>query len=256
MPLAAALGLGDRELVVFVGAGGKKTAMRRLTATGDDRGLDVGYTTTTAMPPPPDIPMTLQTRSGHPFVISDRDPPLAFADEWVNDPDRADRKVTGPDPSFVRAVYLGGVFDWVLVKGDGARRREFKAPGEGEPVIPAVATHVVPVVSVRVVGEPLAEGVVHRPERVAALCDLSVGDDVTPSAVAAVLAHENGALKNVPPGATVTPLVNKADTADLRETAWSVLTEAFRRTSRYSRGVVASLEADRCDVVEASAGTD
>jgi len=52
MELSTALGLSDRALVAFVGAGGKKTAMHRLATEGTERGYDVGFTTTTQMPPP------------------------------------------------------------------------------------------------------------------------------------------------------------------------------------------------------------
>lgn len=255
MRLADALGLGSREFVAFVGAGGKKTAMRQLTDEGTERSLDVGYTTTTAMPPPSDLPVTLNTRTGYPFVLSDHEPPLAFASEWVSNPERVERKVRGFEPAFLKSVFSSGVFDWLLVKADGARMREFKAPGDDEPVVPAVATHVVPVVSVHAVGEPLTEATVHRPERVAAVADVDVGETITPETVGSVLASPEGGLKNVPPNASVTPLVNKADTPELRETARAVLDDALARTSRFTRGLVTSFEADVCESVGQSVTT-
>ncbi|MBV0902767.1 selenium cofactor biosynthesis protein YqeC [Haloarcula salina] len=249
MRLTDALGIDARALVAFVGAGGKKTAMGQLAAEGAREGLDVGYTTTTAMPPPPDLPLTLTVRDGYPYVISDRDPPLAFAREWVADPERAAEKVRGFDPEFLRSVYYSGVFDRLLVKADGARRREFKAPGEDEPVVPGAATHVVPVASVAAVGEPLTTDAVHRPERVAALTDFDVGDAITAEAVGEVLAHPDGGRRNVPSSASVVPLVNKADTTERRATARAVLDHALARTDRFSRGVVTSFETGVCEPV-------
>ncbi|MFB6222139.1 MAG: selenium cofactor biosynthesis protein YqeC [Haloarcula sp.] len=250
MRLADVLGLGSRELVSFVGAGGKKTAMKRLTATGTSRGLDVGYTTTTAMPPPPEMPLIVTASSDFRYTLSRDDPPIAFAREWVKNPERVDRKVRGFDPTFLKSVFYSGLFDWVLVKADGARMREFKAPNEAEPVVPAATTHVVPVVSVHAVGESLTEEVVHRPECVAAITDLSVGDTITPEAMGSVLASPEGSLRHVPSSATVTPLVNKADTKALRDTARAVVNHAIKRTTRFSRGVVTSLENDICEPVE------
>jgi probable selenium-dependent hydroxylase accessory protein YqeC len=111
----------------------------------------------------------------------------------------------------------------VLVKADGARMREFKAPGNGEPPIPAATDVVVPVVSAHAVGKPLTERWVHRPEQVAALAGVDVGDEVTAETVAAVLTDEQGGLKNVPPDASVVPLVTKIDSEaherDAREVA-------------------------------------
>lgn len=246
MDFAGTLGLEGQEFVAFVGAGGKKTAMQRLAVEGTDRGRVVGYTTTTAMPPPDDIPLTTSTSDVYPFVPTANDPPVAFARQWISNPERADEKVDGLSPAFVRSVFDSGRFDWVLVKADGARRREFKAPGADEPVVPEAVTHVVPVVSVAAVGQPLDESVVHRPERVAALTDLSIGEGITTGAVGTVLASPDGGLKAVPDSATVTPLVNKADTPADQELAEAVLTAASEQTERVTEGVVTSFEAGVC----------
>ncbi|NHN49097.1 putative selenium-dependent hydroxylase accessory protein YqeC [Halostella sp. JP-L12] len=250
MRLSDALELGDRELVAFVGAGGKKTAMRRLASEGDERGRDVGYTTTTQMPPPPDLPLTVTDLNAHPYALAEREPPVAFAREWVRDPERVDRKVRGFDPSTLKSAFDRGTFDWLLVKADGARMREFKAPGSGEPVVPEGTTRVVPVASVAAVGEPLTAEAVHRPERVASIAGCSVGDTITPEVVGAVLASRDGGLKHAPDSATVTPVVNKADTPDARETARAILERAFEGTARFSRGLVTSFEADVCLAVD------
>lgn len=250
MNLRGALGLGSREFVAFVGAGGKKTAMQRLAVEGTDTGLRVGYTTTTAMPPPPNIPLTVTTRQEHPYVLSEHDPPLAFASEYVTEPERVETKVRGFDPDFLQTVFDSGEFDWVLVKADGARMREFKAPNDDEPVIPDGATHVVPVASVKAVGKPLSDEVVHRPERVAELTDLAIGDTITAETVGTVLAHPDGGLKHVPPAATVTPMVNKADTREEQAVARDVLDHALEASDRFARGLVTSFEADVCETVE------
>ena len=255
MRLSDALDLGDRELVAFVGAGGKKTAMRRLAAEGDERGRDVGYTTTTQMPPPADLPVTVTDPEARPLELARRDAPIAFAREWVRDPERVDRKVRGFDPSLLQSAFDRGLFDWLLVKADGARMREFKAPGSGEPVIPGGATRVVPVASVAAVGEPLTADVVHRPERVASITDTAVGDVITPETIGTVLASPAGGLKDVPDSAVVTPMVNKADTSDRQETARAALEHAFDRTTRFSRGLVTSFEAAVCFAVDSSAAT-
>lgn len=249
MDLAGALGLGDSELIAFVGAGGKKTAMGHLVTAADKRGLSVGYTTTTHTPPPEDIPLVLADAEGLPDALAGVASTVAFAAERVPDPERADEKVRGFDAPDVDAIFESGRFDWLLVKADGARRREFKAPGPGEPVIPGAATHVVPVASVRAVGEPLGPPTVHRPERVAAIAGLSVGAAVTPDAIGRVLASADGGLKRVPAAAAVTPVVNKADTPDQQDQAREILRTALSRSERLDRGLVTSFETGHCKVV-------
>jgi len=129
-------------------------------------------------------------------------------------PEREGNRYRGYDPAIVAALADADAgVDAVLVKADGARTREFKAPDEHEPRIPATADTVLVLVSAHVEGAALTETHVHRPERVAALTGLSVGEEIRAEHVAAVLTHPEGGLKGVPEGATVIPVVNKVDDA-------------------------------------------
>jgi len=126
-----------------------------------------------------------------------------------------------------------------------------QGPGTDEPVVPDEATHVVPVASVHAVGEPLTEAVVHRPERVAAITALSVGDTITPETIGTVLASPDGGLRHVPDAAAVTPVINKADTPGLRGDGASGTRACARGNDSVTRGLVTSFERDVClSVVE------
>jgi len=249
MDLAATLGLGDSELVAFVGAGGKKTAMARLAEAGS-RGLSVGYTTTTHTPPPGDMPLVVTGPDSPVAVLPGTGSPVAFAAERVDSPERAPVKVRGFDAGVIDTVFASGRFDWLLVKADGARHREFKAPGPDEPVVPGATTHVVPVASVRAIGQSLDAPAVHRPERVADIVGGEVGETVTAESVGRVLGSESGGLKAVPRGASVTPVVNKADTPGDRERAREAVRTALAASDRLDRGLVTSFETGYCEVVE------
>lgn len=250
MDLADALDLGERELVAFVGAGGKKTAMAHLVDVASERGLQAGYTTTAHMPPPAALLLVVGEGEQLEAKLATVPPTAAFAAAEVDRPERAARKVRGHDPATISSIFDSGRFDWLLVKADGARRREFKAPGPDEPALPAASTHVVPVVSVHAVGRPLDEDTVHRPERVASITGLDHGDEITARAVGEVLASDAGGCKRVPAGATVTPLVNKADGAPQREICRDVLQSALDLTDRFDRGLVCSFENDFVEIVE------
>jgi probable selenium-dependent hydroxylase accessory protein YqeC len=262
MDLATALELGSRELISFVGAGGKKTAMHRLVDEARTRNLTVGYTTTAHMPPPSfplvvadsdELIETLHSRSdsdSDPALNSDPDEyALSFAREQVVNPERVDEKVSGFAPSVVDRVFQSERFEWLVVKADGARMRELKAPGEDEPQIPEASTRTVPVASVHAVGSPLSSEQVHRVQRMASLV-LEPGATITPEAVGTVLAHPDGGCKNVPPDVPVVPLVNKADTHELRETARQVIETAIERNERIERGLVASLRQGYIEIID------
>lgn len=249
MDLAGALGLEGRALVSLVGAGGKKTAMARLVDEAGTRGLAAGYTTTTHVPPP-DLPLVVSEPETLEAALEEEGSPVAFAREWVDQPERADRKLRGFEPAVVDWLHRTRRFDWLLVKADGARRRAFKAPGPDEPALPEATTHLVAVASVGVVGEPLTEDHVHRPERVAAITGLELGDEIDAESVGTVLASRDGGLKGAPDDASVTFLVNQADSDALAETARAVLDAAFAAADRPVRGVVSSFRSGRCAVVE------
>ena len=211
----------ERGLVSVVGAGGKKTTLYALAER-----IDRAVVTATVR-----IPIFDQYVAS---VAVTEDPLTALraADEWplglVPEQERDDR-YRGYDTAVVGEIAAAGVADAVLVKADGARMREFKAPSDREPQVPAATDTVVPVASAHVVGEPLTEDLVHRPELVAEIAGIDVGDEVTPEVVAAVLASDRGGMKGVPDGATAVPLVNKVDDGELEAVAREVAAETLAR---------------------------
>ena len=222
MDLTTALDARDATLCV-VGAGGKKSTLFALA----DR-LDRAVVTATVRIPIFDDRVAAVRVTGDPVAaIAD-----AATEDWplglVPERDRSDRYL-GYDVATVAEIAAAAP-GTTLVKADGARLREFKAPGEREPQIPATADVVVPIASAHVVGEPLTAELVHRPERVAAITGREVGDEIRPVDVATVLASDAGGLKDVPDGATAIPVVNKvddeADAAAARAVAEGVLDRA------------------------------
>jgi len=133
-------------------------------------------------------------------------------------------KALGVDPTLPARLLARGDVDYVLVEADGSRMRPVKAPAGHEPVIPAEATLVVPVAGLDALERPLGEAA-HRAEIVQRLLveeplrgassdfERASGDDqrLTPSALARLLAHPEGGLKSVPPGARVVSFLNKAE---------------------------------------------
>jgi molybdenum cofactor cytidylyltransferase len=138
-----------RDLVAFVGAGGKSTLLRAVAGTLAGRGLRVVTTTTTKM---------------------GRDQVADLPSFWAAGGD--DRKVVGPPPEAIDERWRTGTADAIVVEADGARHRLVKAPAPYEPVIPSCSTLVVAVMAADALGRPIAD-VAHRPERVAVVvgCD-------------------------------------------------------------------------------------
>jgi len=212
MRLRDALRLRPGEVAAFVGGGGKTTAMFRLAAELASDGQHVITTTTTHL-------------GISQLVLA----PIHLLAEEV-DPARLERalsqhrhalitgsinptlgKATGVSETFIHDLRQLPDLAAILVEADGARQRSFKAPDEHEPAIPTIASLVVIVVGLDVLGQPLKDDFTHRPERIAALAHVPLGAPVTPEMVAEVIAHPRGGLKNIPAGARACVLLNKAE---------------------------------------------
>lgn len=126
-------------------------------------------------------------------------------------PSREGDRYIGYEPDVVDRLGRRYSHRPILVKADGARKRDFKAPGQNEPRIPQTTETVVAVASVQAIGQPLNEDLVHRPKKVAEITGREIGEKITPEDIATVLLSEDGGRKAVPETARFVPMLNKAD---------------------------------------------
>ena len=248
MQLSQALALGPREVVAFVGAGGKTSALYRLAHELLAAGQTVIATTTTHMwPPPPE--------AGWPLAVADdaaarhRLAAAALAQHrrvLVAAGLTAVGKLRGVDPCEVAA--FRELAAAVLVEADGARGRPVKAPAPYEPVIPQAATLVVPVVGLQALEQPLGEGVAHRPQRLAQLLGVPLGAPISPGMLARLLLHQEGGLRGVPPGARVVPLCNQGDGDRARAAGRQVAARVLQAGDQVSRVVVGAVGTAPCQM--------
>jgi probable selenium-dependent hydroxylase accessory protein YqeC len=222
-----------RGTTCFVGAGGKKTTMATLAER-----LDHAVVTATVRIPIFDgwVEKVVVTETPREAIEDATAWPLGV----VPTQERPDR-YRGYDPETV--ADLADTDHPILVKADGARMREFKAPSDREPQLPSTASTVVPIASAHVVGEPLTDDVVHRVDEVAAITGLDPRDEIRPQDIAAVLASGRGGLKDVPADATAIPLLNMVDDGGLETSARAVAGAIHDRTD-VPRVVLAEMRAD------------
>ncbi|WP_152040087.1 selenium cofactor biosynthesis protein YqeC [Salinigranum salinum] len=238
MRLPSALAADDGQCVAVVGAGGKKTTLYRL-----GRMLDRAVVTATVRIPIFDDQVARVVVTDDPVSAVDAHETGGDADGWplglVPERERDDR-YRGYDRAVVDD--LAATHDGpVLVKADGARTRLLKAPDEREPRIPQSADTVLPIASARVVGKPLSDEWVHRPERVAAVADVDLGDEIDAETVARVLASPDGGLKSVPDDAQVVAVVNMVDDDERRAVGERIAADVLARTDRVDRVVLTQL---------------
>lgn len=204
---ATALAVGDREVVAFVGAGGKSTSLLLLGAELVASGRRVVMTTTTKMGVDQAPPWAAMVQPG-----DDLDAGLDAAGAVFVAAAVEGEKVTGVAPQWVDALFAARTASHVLVEADGARRRSFKAPASHEPVIPASTSVFVVVAGLDAVGGRIVD-VAHRPERVAELLGRSVEHRLRAADVVGVVADPAGGLKGAPSGARIVVVLTKAGAA-------------------------------------------
>lgn len=222
MELYEALQLTDRGMVAFVGGGGKSSLMLKLAAECAQRGKKVLVTTSTKM-------SISQLASFGRLIIEQQ------IDRLLQGMERAltecniigaaatvieeNNKAVGFTEETLDKLFSTGLFDFVLVEADGARRLPFKAPREGEPVLPSLATHVLAVTGIDVLNCPLTEAYVQRCELAAELAGQPVGTPVTAETIRSIISRYAYLTVLMASRARFIPVINKADNTKLLEEA-------------------------------------
>ncbi|MYF81332.1 MAG: putative selenium-dependent hydroxylase accessory protein YqeC [Chloroflexi bacterium] len=213
LPLHEALGITRPAVFATVGGGGKTTVLFALAAEWEAAGGDglTVLTTTTKMTIPAEgrtLPLAIGRddafRAGALDDIRSRGRASAVVGSGRGDRER----VLGVDPSWPRNAVDAGLASLVGVEADGSRGRPFKAPGVHETVIPDSVNVVAAVNGAAVLGRPLDDRSVHRPEIAAQIAGAQLGDEVTPELAAKVLMSPDGGRKGVPESAEFVVLVS------------------------------------------------
>jgi probable selenium-dependent hydroxylase accessory protein YqeC len=215
MPLLCDLiELPTSPLIAITGAGGKTTTMYTLASELAQRGKRVITTTTTQIfYPEPGETDTLIVASETPDLFKTIDEAwqqyhrITVAGSVL----RTD-KLAGIQPEQPYELLLKSGADAVIVEADGARHRTIKAPAEHEPVIPLHTNVALLMMSAEAINQPLSDRIAHRPERVATVTGINVGDLLSPAVIARLITSEQGAMKNIPETAAVYLLITHAST--------------------------------------------
>ena len=206
MPLLCDLiELPTSPLIAITGAGGKTTTMYTLADELAQRGKRVITTTTTQIfYPEPGETDTLIVVADTPILLQKiRAAWQKYYRLTVAGTVLRTEKLAGLQPEQPYELLLNSGADVVIVEADGARHRMIKAPGEHEPVIPLQTNVALLMISAEAINQPLSDRIAHRPEQVATVTGINVGDVLSPAVIARLITSEQGALKHIPETASV-----------------------------------------------------
>jgi len=239
--LLQALGI-TRGIVAAIGAGGKKSLLYAIAAEAPGR---VAWTATVHTPRPPRwADMEINVESAEALIRQAGSETGARVRAFLQ-PSAKTGRVAGLGPEEVEALHDAGDFDLTLVKADGARMRGIKAPKPGEPVLPKSTAKVLVVVSAAVLGQSLDERIAHRPDRIAEITGLEIGQPIGPEHFARLFSADNGLLQGTRPF-DVCAVINQVDD-DRRQRAAEAAASAMLAASPVLDRVVLTRLGPACE---------
>jgi molybdenum cofactor cytidylyltransferase len=248
--LTTALRLGSAPRVGIAGGGGKTTTMFTLARE---------YASSVLVAATAHMAIEQTTLADQHVVVDEATPltgPLPGGVTLFTGPSNNSGKTVGLSPQAVQRVLAlaNQQHAPLFVEADGSKCLPLKAPAEHEPPIPDGVDTVIYVVGLTGLGQPLDEEHVHRPDRFARLTGLSIGDAVTPDAIAKALRDPLGGLKNVPPTARRIALLNQADTPELQAQAQIIARQLLPASAYHAVAVTALKYRQIFAVHESTAG--
>jgi probable selenium-dependent hydroxylase accessory protein YqeC len=219
--LSTALGLGAREHVAVVGAGGKTSLMFALAKGLRSKGGRVVTGTTTKIwyREALRFPCVIFSRSDSAWHKKVSEELKRCGRVFVGRGVLESGKLEGITPDLADVLYQDPDVDYVIIEADGAAGLPVKVPASHEPVIPSSTTVVVAMMGLEVMGRNLEPDFVFRLDRFQDVTGLAHGQPLTPVSLARIFHSPEGLFKGAPVSARRIAFLNKLDLLpDDRET--------------------------------------
>lgn len=230
--LSDLIDLPEQPLISLVGAGGKTTTMYTLARELAQLGWRVVTTTTTQIFTPTSDETEKLIIEAEPSVLLDMVKMSWQQHQHITIAGSVNErgKLMGVPAGIPVQLLREGAADAVIIEADGARHRMIKAPAEYEPMVPSETNVALLLMSAEAINQPLSETIAHRPERIAAVTGIIIGETLRPDVIARLMTSEQGALKGIPATARAYVLVTHV-TPERREVVLE-LAERVRKSAR------------------------
>lgn len=243
--LSEALGLGAKEHLALVGAGGKSSLLLSLVRELQGAGKRVLASTTTKMWHREacqvcSVLLTGSTPSWREELrreLGERG--FVFLAERRLD----SGKVQGVGPELLDTLYREERLDCLVVEADGSAGHPVKAPAAQEPVIPRTATTVAALMGLEALGRPAGPETVFRPELFQGVTGIAPGEVLRPASILGLFRHPAGLFKGSPDSVRRVVFLNKRDLLPEEDSAVELARLILEGPdSRVERVVIGSLQ--------------
>lgn len=183
------LNLEDREILSFIGGGGKTTTIFQLGKELKKLGKKVLITTTTAIYNP-------EEREYDYYFLKDLDNEFIPKNGTITIIGRKvkDGKLIGLDLFKIEEIIDKKIFDFILIEADGAKGQPIKVPAIHEPVVPESTTKTIGLIGLDCLGEKVKK-IVHRPEIFMEVIGKDCSGTVDAQAVVRLVLSDKGLFK-------------------------------------------------------------
>ncbi len=180
-------------VIAVVGAGGKSTTTFSVAFALAAQGFRVVVSTTTKMGHDQTGGLAATSPNQQAVAKALVGPGVCLV---VEHPNAGSPKVVGPPVNWFDELAESGLVDAIVLEADGARRRNAKAPGPHEPVLPSSTTHVLAILGADAL-DRVIEDQGHRPMRIAAAAGCGPYDRLTAERASRLMTSDIGGRKGV-----------------------------------------------------------
>lgn len=188
------LRLNEKNIISFVGGGGKSTSMDSLAKELKSIGKKVLVTTTTMLFYHEHSECDEFVLGSLPNIYNPLEASITLLGSSTVE-NQLGTKIRGLNLEEIEEISNRDIFDIILIEADGARLKPIKAPGDHEPVVAKNSTMTIGVIGLDSIGKELKEENVHRPEILASLLEVEQPHIIDEDDIVRLVLHDKGLFK-------------------------------------------------------------
>lgn len=180
-----------RQIIAVTGSGGKTTLVEDMAEKLVENGKTVLIATSTKIVYPGKKNALTILNSEILKKIKFKKPDIIYGGKEIT----VDNKIAGFESEVISEIFMNKSIDFILVEGDGSKKKPVKGYADFEPVIPQETEILISVLGMNSLGLEVNDENIHRVEKFMESTGLNEGDNVECKDLFKLFTHSNGYFK-------------------------------------------------------------